>query len=114
MTLDWSIARQMKVLDLLQELDSFSDKDCEDDISDIETFEIGDNNESKLVAAIEEDIEISHVSATTSKPGVGNSQPNEFREMKEGVLEIRDLITIFMNQAAKQVTSRLESTTSST
>ena len=50
-----SIVRQMEVCNLLQELDNFSDEDCEGEISDIETFKIGDNNESESVAAVDED-----------------------------------------------------------
>ena len=50
-----SIVRQMEVCNLLQELDNFSDEDCEGEISDIETFKIGDNNESESVAAADED-----------------------------------------------------------
>ena len=76
--------------DLLQELDNFSDEDCEGDISDNETF------------------------ATTPKTGYGYgySPPNELK--KEIMLEVRDLLTIFVNQAAKQVTPGSESTSSST
>ena len=59
----------MEMCDPLQELDNFSAKDCEGDISDVETFKIGDNNESESVAAVDEDKETSRVSATTTKPG---------------------------------------------
>ena len=95
------------------EFDNFSDEDCEGDISDIETFEIGDN-EIESVAYVEEDKVTSRVSATTPKTGYGCSPPNELKEMKEIMLEVRDLLTIFVNQAAKQVTPGSESTSSST
>ena len=97
--------------DLLQEFDNFSDEDCEGDISDIETFEIGDNK-IESVAQVEEDKVTSRVSATTPKTGYGYSPPNELK--KEIMLEVRDLLTIFVNQAAKQVTPGSESTSSST
>lgn len=104
----------MEVRDLLQELDNFSDEDCEGDKSNVEAFKIGDNNESESVAATEEDEERSCASATTPKTGYGYSLPNEVREIKEVTLEVRDLLTIFVNQASKQVTPGLESTSSST
>ena len=44
----------------------FSDEDCEGDISDIETFEIGDNK-IESVAQVEEDKVTSRVSATTPR-----------------------------------------------
>ena len=100
--------------DLLQELHNFSEEECEGDISDVKTYETGDNNESESVAAVEEDKETSCVSATTPKTGYSYSPPNELKEMKEIMIEVRDLLTIFVNQAAKQVTPGSESTSSST
>ena len=78
------------------------------DISDVENFNNDDESEQNPTSEITAHEQLSeHSAPTAERPAVGNSSStgNELREIKEVMLEVKDLLSEFIKQSAQQRTT---------